>query len=90
MDRNKSQKLAERLAKHPEIWGRIEEVLGIIENTKGDANTADQAEERAVEEMRKPGQELLEVWAKAKEEKLEAEYDRREDYRRKGEKNSIG
>ena len=90
MQRNKSQILVEKLAKHPEIQGRIEEILEIVENSKGDANTADQAEERAVEELRQLGQELLEAWAKEKAAKVEKEYDGRGDYRRKGKKNFIG
>jgi hypothetical protein len=86
MERNKSQILAERLANHPEIEGRVEEILEIIDNTKGEANTADEAEERAVQELRQLGRELLEAWAKKKEEKLEKEYDTRQEYRRKGKK----
>ena len=90
MQRNKSQILVEKLAKHPEIRGRIEEILEIVENTKGEVNTADEAEERAVEELRQLGQEMLEAWAKEKAEKVEKEYDGRKEYWRKGKKNFIG
>jgi hypothetical protein len=82
--KNKNEKLVERLAKHPELRARIAQILTLVENSQGDANTADEAEQRAVEEVRKLGQEVLGAWAVAKEQQLEPEYDRRRDYRRKG------
>ena len=89
MEENNNQ-FEERLVKYPEIRGRMEEILGIIENTKGDANTADEAEERAVEEVRKLGQEMLGAWAKEKEAKLEEEYGGRKEYRQKEKKSLLG
>lgn len=90
METKKDNLLVERLAKYPELRERMEQILEIVENSQGDANTADEAEERAVEEVRKLGQEILGAWAVGREQKLEQEYDRRNDYRRKGKKKSFG
>jgi hypothetical protein len=90
MEKKKDELLVERLAKYPELREPMEQILTIVENSQGDANTADEAEERAVEEVRKLGQEVLGAWAVEKEEKLEKEYDGRSDYRRKGKKKSAG
>lgn len=90
MGTNKEDLLVERLGKYPELRERMEQILTIVENSQGDANTADEAEERAVEEVRKLGQEILGAWAVEKEEKVEREYDRRSDYRRKGKKKLDG
>jgi hypothetical protein len=68
------------------LRAKIAQILTIVENSQGDANTADEAEQRAVEEVRKLGQEVLGAWAVEKEQQLEQEYDRRRDYRRKGKK----
>ena len=70
MEMNKDDLLAKRLAKYPELHERMEQILEMVENFQGDANTADEAEERAIEEVRKLGQEMLGVWAKEKEKKL--------------------
>jgi hypothetical protein len=74
MEKTKDEILVERLAKHPELRARMEQILTIVENSQGDANTADEAEERAVEEVRKLGQEILGAWAVEKEQKLEQGY----------------
>lgn len=82
--------LAARLTQHPELRARFEEILAVAENERGDANTADQAEERAVEQVRHLGQELMHSWAARKHERLVQEYDARRDTRRKGKKKSPG
>jgi hypothetical protein len=81
---------AQRLAQYPELQDRFEQILSLIENEQGDANTADQAEERAIEEVRKLGQELMQNWAQRKHERTVKDYDSRSGYRRKGKKNSTG
>lgn len=53
-------------------------------------NTADEAEERAMEEVRKFGQELMQSWAIRKHERIVSEYDSRNGHRREGKKNSTG
>jgi hypothetical protein len=92
-EKDKAQRairFAERLAQYPELQDRFEEILALVENERGDANTADEAEERAVEQVRRLGQELMQSWAERKHERLVQEYDTRRDTRRKGKKNSTG
>ena len=89
MEKTKEDLLVAKLGKYPELRERMEQILAIVENAQGEANTADEAEERAVEELRKLGQEVLGAWAVEKEEKLEKEYKKRKEYRRKGKARSA-
>ncbi len=86
----RAMRLAARLAQHPELRARFEEILALAENERGEANTADEAEELAVEQVRRLGQELMQSWAERKHARLVQEYDTRRDTRRKGKKNSTG
>jgi hypothetical protein len=86
----RASRLAARLAQYPELRARFEEILAVAENERGDANTADEAEERAVEQVRRLGQELMQTWAERKQERVAREYDARGDHRRRGKKNSTG
>lgn len=86
----RANRVAARLAKNPELLTRVEEILSVIENEQGQANTADEAEELAFEQVRQLGQELMQSWAERKHERLSSEYDARRDHRRKGKKNSVG
>lgn len=86
----RASRLAARLAQYPELRARFEEILAVAENERGNANTADEAEERAVEQVRRLGQELMQSWAERKQERLVREYDARRDTRRRGKKNSTG
>ncbi len=86
----RASRLAARLAQHPELRARFEEILAVAENARGDANTADEAEERAIEQVRQLGQELLQSWAERKHERVAQEYDSRPDHRRKGKKKPAG
>ena len=49
-DQKKS--LEERLNAQPQLKKRIESILAIAEDTSDEIKTADEAEERAIEEMR--------------------------------------
>ena len=86
----RASRLAARLAQYPELRARFEEILAVAENERGDANTADEAEERAVEQVRRLGQELMQSWAERKHERVVREYDQRADHRRKGKKKPAG
>lgn len=82
--------LATRLAQYPELRARFAEILSVIENEQGKTFTADEAEERAFEQVRRLGQEILQSWAERKHDHLVEVYDGRRDTRRKGKKNSGG
>ncbi len=86
----RATQLAARLAQYPKLRARVEEILALVENQHGAANTADEAEELAVEQVRRLGQEVLQGWAERKHARLVQEYDARRDTRRKGKKKSIG
>ena len=60
-------RIVEGLESHPELIDRFEHILGIVENIDGSCNTADEAEERTIEELRKLGNELMGRWAEHQE-----------------------
>ena len=86
----RAMQLAARLTQYPELRTRFEEILSVIENEQGNTFTADEAEERAFEQVRRLGQEILQSWAERKHDHLVQAYDARRDTRRKGKKNSAG
>lgn len=57
-----------RLERHPTVKARVGRLLDLIENTGGDLKRADDAERRAIEELRKMGQELLRDWGQGRAE----------------------
>jgi hypothetical protein len=59
--------LIERLEKYPHLRDRFEAILNIVENTTGEIEKADDAEMKAIEEVRKVGSELLQAWASNQE-----------------------
>lgn len=54
--------LLRRLKHHPEIEARMIRLLDLVENAGGDLKRADDAEQRAIDELRAMGQELLGAW----------------------------
>ena len=56
-------KLLEKLNSNPILKKRVEEILNIAHNSSGELITADQAEEKTIEEIRKLGREVLREWA---------------------------
>ena len=56
-------KFLEKLSSTPALRKRFEEILNIAHNTSGELITADEAEMKAIEEVRKLGQEVLKEWA---------------------------
>lgn len=54
--------LITRLERHPEVKARVSRLLDMVENTGGDLKRADDAERRAIEELRIMGQELMRGW----------------------------
>lgn len=56
-------KLLEKLNSNPGLKKRVEEILNIAHNSSGELITADQAEEKTIEEVQKLGREVLREWA---------------------------
>jgi len=67
--RTSGEALVKRLERHPEMKSRIERVLDVLENTSGDLMRADEAERRAIDELRAMGHELLQGWAEGQAQK---------------------
>jgi hypothetical protein len=66
--------LEERLKEYPELKGKIEKMLEIIENSGGDVEKAAEAERRIIEEMRQMANEVLHGWARRQQQKKEEEH----------------
>ena len=84
------RELTERLKEYPELKERFEELIGVVENAKGDAVKADEAEERITEEIRRIGQSALQGWADRKNKIVTGECERRRDLVRKEKKRCTG
>lgn len=79
-----------KLENHPRLKNRFNEILGIAENTSGDLITADEAETKAIEEVRKLGQEVMQEWAENRHNKQIETFEKENKGRRHVKKNSIG
>jgi hypothetical protein len=61
---SKRETLAERLERHPALKARMERMLDVVENASGDLRRADDAERRAIEELRQMGLEVMQDWGR--------------------------
>jgi hypothetical protein len=61
-DEERRETVGERLERYPELKERMERLLDVVENTGGDVKLADEAERRAIEELRKMGQQVMQGW----------------------------
>lgn len=91
MNTKENELFLEKLDKHPRLKKRFNEILGIAENSSGKLITADDAEMKAIEEVRKLGQEVVQEWAITQHEKT-VENTRKDNPRAKKDtkKNSTG
>jgi hypothetical protein len=89
MIKDKDANFLRKLEEHPHLRKRFEEILNVAESD--DIVTADEAEERAIEETRKLGQEMLHGWAIRKHSKqIRKVMEEHPEAKRQGKKNSIG
>lgn len=65
--------LIERLRKLPEMMARVQSILEIAGNMEGPLKTADEVEERLIQEMRRLGQTTMSQWAIQAEERVSTE-----------------
>lgn len=81
----------ERLNRHPELKAKIEALLSVVENAKGDIVKASEAEQRVIEEIRQLGQAALQEWAtrqhQAQSDRFSKDHSKAQ---RTGKKNSTG
>lgn len=66
---DKKVSLEERLKKYPYLRSRFESVMDVVEDTDGNIDKADEAEQLLIDEMRQMGKEALHDWAVGKEQK---------------------
>lgn len=84
-------KLERLLRAHPELRERIESLLEIVIDSKGELDRADDAEEAVISGLQQMGRELLSSWAKEKEVRKVAQFEEREsEVKKHGKKKSIG
>ncbi len=56
--------LEQRLAQRPAVLARLHQIADVLDQSVGDASTADDAEARVMSQLRQLGQELLGQWAR--------------------------
>ena len=59
--------LEDRLQAHPHLKNRVEALLNIVEDTAGNVDKADDAEQLVIDELRRLGNDVLHDWAHCKE-----------------------
>lgn len=89
-DKERAERLAERLTQYPELEAKVEELLDVVDNRSGEANKADDAEDLIWEELRQIGQRAMQEWAERKQERIVGENDNRKGLSRKEKKGSTG
>ena len=85
--------LEARLKRHPLLHKRIETLLGIVEDSEGNLDKANAAEERVIQELQQMGKETLQYWAEEKEFQKTEKYkesNQQNKIKNKGKKKSIG
>jgi len=70
-------KLIEQLRQNPEMMVRVQSILDITRD-EGDSRSADEVEEKLVEEMRRLGGATLQHWASKVEERVSSELQRQD------------
>jgi hypothetical protein len=84
------ERLLARLNRHPQLRGRLERLVDLVEDAGDDLRKADEAERRVIEEVRRLGQEVLEGWAARQVVKRSEELDGTPGVWREGKKNFAG
>jgi hypothetical protein len=83
--------LEERLHAHPGLKKSVEALLQIVEDPLQELDTANEAELRVIEEVRRLGHELLQEWASAQEREKAEEFGKtQEGVVGHGKKNCLG
>lgn len=89
MIKDKDVNFLKKLEEYPHLRKRFEEILNVAESE--DIITAHEAEERAIEETRKLGQEMLQEWAmKQHKKQIHKVMEKHPEAKKQGKKNSIG
>lgn len=82
--------LVRRLGAHPDLRSRIESLILAVEDETGELKTADAAEMRVIDMMRRTGHDALQSWAQHQVEKTAQELQQTAGVWSAGKKNSAG
>jgi hypothetical protein len=82
--------LLDRLNEHPGLRSRVESMLLVVVDEKGELQEADAAEMQLIEQMRRMGQESLQAWATGQAVKAAERVRQESGVWRGGKKNSSG
>jgi len=82
--------LSARLDRHPVIKARMIRLLDLVDNVAGDLQRADDAEQRAIDELRDLGQEVLSGWAEKQASQTATRLEESHNVVRQVKKKSIG
>jgi hypothetical protein len=82
--------LVRRLGAHPDLRSQIESLVLAVEDETGELKTADAAEMRVIEVIRRTGHDALQAWARHQVEKTSQESKQTAGVWSEGKKNSAG
>ncbi|CAK8710541.1 hypothetical protein GKODMF_00685 [Candidatus Electrothrix gigas] len=83
------KELINQLNRHPDIKDRVKSIVSIANNDGDGIVTADEAESRVIEEVRRMGNEVLTGWAESRVEKAGETLPSEEKTVRSGKKNLL-
>ena len=86
---NTARSLEERLNAHPQLRGRMESLLALVEGETEEVKQADEVERRVIEALRRLGTEVLRSWA-PEQEGVQSARVSQQGAVRAGKKNSTG
>ncbi|MCI5183933.1 MAG: hypothetical protein D3921_15680 [Candidatus Electrothrix sp. AW1] len=84
------KELINQLNRHPDIKDRVKSIVSIANNDGDGIVTADEAESRVIEEVRRMGNEVLTGWAESRVEKAGEALPSEEKTVRSGKKKFVG
>ncbi len=90
MGGDEPESVAERLERHPELKEQMKRRLDLVENASGEVRLADEAERRAIDELRQMGQEVMQSWGQRASDRQAREVETKGGVVRQGKKNSTG
>lgn len=80
----------ERLAQYPDLIVRVDGLLDVMENSKGDCIKARDAENRVTQELQQMGNDVLTSWASRQTKNVANEFMADKNAIKHGKKNCIG
>ena len=79
-----------RAQHHPELLERFERLLSLVEDSQGDLQKANEAEQRVIQELQQMGNEVLAAWGRQQVSQLSEAQEQEKDSSHVGKKNFGG